>query len=352
MNKLFSGITIKGRNIKNRIVLPPMVCFGWAEDNGLVTKGHIRHYETIAKSGTGLVIQEATCVNKDGRLADTQLGIWSDEQLDGLRRIVDACHKHGAVVLVQIHHAGYKTPKSVIDQSAAPSEMLTDKVNARALTVEEIKGIQKDFVEAAKRAEKAGFDGIELHGAHEYLIDQFMSPIANRRTDEYGGSLPNRARFALEIIEGIKKEVRSDFIIGYRMGGNEPTLDDGIQIAKILEKAGVDLLHVSAGIAGPELPQPPEGFPNNWIVYMGTEIKKHVNIPVIVVNGIRTPENAAYLVENRTADFTAIGKGQMADHNWTKHAREGEPIVECLKCPKCSWFKDGKKCPRYSVNFI
>lgn len=350
MSKLFSEITIRNKKIKNRIVLPPMVCFGWTDDSGFETEDHVRHYETIAKSGTGLIILEAHAVNKDGRLANTQPGIWSDDHIPGLKKIADACHKHGAAVLVQIHHGGYSTPKSVIEQSVAPSDYVTDKINARALTIDEIKSIRRDFVEAAKRAKMAGFDGIELHGAHSYLINQFMSPIANKRTDEYGGNLENRARFAVEIISGIRKEAGNDFIIGYRMGGNEPTIKDGIEAARLLEKAGADLLHVSAGIAGSELPQPPEGFPYNWIVYAGTEIKKHVKVPVIVVNSIRTPEEAAYLVDNGMADLVAVGRGQMADHNWTKHAMEKETIVPCLRCrPKCFWFTNGKNCPRYSL---
>lgn len=350
MSKLFSEITIKNKRIKNRIVLPPMVCFGWTDDNGFESDDHIIHYERIAESGTGLIILEAHAVSKDGKLAATQPGIWSDDHIEGLSRIAEACHKHGAVVLVQIHHAGSKTPRTVAETAVAPSDHVTNKINARALTIDEIKNIQKDFVAAARRAEKAGFDGIELHGAHSYLINQFMSPLTNKRTDEYGGSLENRAKFAIEIISAIKKEVANDFIIDYRMGGNEPTLKEGIEVAKLLEKAGVDMLHVSAGIASPELPQPPEGFPYNWIVYVGTEVKKHVNVPVVVVNDIRTPERAAYLIDNSMADLVAIGRGQLADHNWTRHAMENEAIVDCLKCrPKCSWFSNGKKCPRYKL---
>jgi NADPH2 dehydrogenase len=348
MSKLFESYTLKNHNIKNRIVLPPMVCFGWTDDKGFVSDRHVKHYKKIAESGTGLIILEATCINKNGRLSNTQLGIWSDEHVEGLSRISAACRKHGAVVLIQIHHAGFMSPKTVAYPSVAPSEMITEKVNARALTIQEIKDIQQDFIKAAARAEKAGFDGIELHGAHSYLINQFMSPVANKRTDEYGGDLSGRSRFALETIKGIKEVVGKDFIIDYRMGGNEPMLEDGIQVAKILESAGVDILNISSGIRSEEMPEAPEGFPYHWIVYNGTEIKKHVGIPVIVVFDIRTPERAAYLVDNGMTDFVAIGKSQLADHNWTKHAIEKEDIVSCLKCPRCSWYSDGEKCPRYN----
>jgi len=349
MSRLFESYSLKNHNIKNRIVLPPMVCFGWTDDNGFVSERHIKHYEKIAESGTGLIILEATCVNKNGRLSNTQLGIWSDEHIQGLSRIADACHKHGAIVLIQIHHAGFMTPKTVADPSVAPSETINEKQNARALTVQEIKNIQQDFVKAAARAEKAGFDGIELHGAHSYLINQFMSPVANTRTDEYGGDLEGRSRFAVEIIKDIKRTVGKDFIIDYRMGGNEPMLAEGIQVAEVLEAAGVDILNISSGIRSEETPEAPEGFPYHWIVYNGTEIKKHVNIPVIVVFDIRTPERAAYLVDNGLTDFVAIGKSQLADHNWTKHAFLKEETVSCLKCAKCAWYTDGEKCPRYRL---
>lgn len=349
MSKLFDSYTIKNHKIKNRIVLPPMVCFGWTDDRGFVSDRHARHYGAIAKSGTGLIIVEATCVNQKGRLSNTQLGIWSDEHIEGLSRIAAACHNHGAVVLLQIHHAGFMTPKTVLEPSLAPSDMHTEKYNARALTVSDIKALQQDFIKAAVRAEKAGFDGIELHGAHNYLINQFMSPVTNKRTDNYGGDLNGRSKFALEIIKGIKEVVSTDFIIDYRMGGNEPLLEEGIQVAKVLENAGVDILNISSGIMSDITPEVPEGFPYNWIVYNGTEIKKHINIPVIVVSGIRTPESAAYLVDNGMTDFVAIGRGQLADHNWAKHAMEKQDTITCIECPNCAWRKNGEKCPRYNL---
>jgi NADPH2 dehydrogenase len=351
MAQLFSEAKVKKFNIKNRVVMPPAVCFGWTDGSGLVSEEHIEHYEKIAKGGAGLIILEATCVNKDGRLADSQLGAWSDEQIEGLSKIAETCKRHGARVTVQIHHAGIKTPQEVTDEPVGPSEMMASGRIAHELTIDEIHKIQNDFVEAAVRVKTAGFDGIELHGAHGYLIDQFMSPITNRREDEYGGSLENRMRFGLEIVAMIKQKIGEDLILGYRMGGNAPGLEEGIQIAKALEKQGVDLLHVSAGIQGKTHPEAPEGFPNNWIVYMGTEIRKHVEIPVIVVNGIRTPKEAEYLVENDLADFVAVCKAQLSDHNWANKAKNGEEIEACLSCSKCQWFSNGRRCPRRRVNY-
>jgi NADPH2 dehydrogenase len=350
MVNLSADSKIKKLVIKNRIVMPPAVCFGWTDSSGFVNEDHVIHYEKIAKGGAGLIIVEATCINKDGRLADSQLGVWGDDQIDGLSKIAKACHEHGAVVLVQIHHAGLKTPEGVTKDIVGPSEVSLSGKAGRALKVEEIQNIQEDFINAAKRVKAAGFDGIELHGAHGYLIDQFMSPVTNKREDQYGGTIENRMRFALEIVKRLKEESGENFIIGYRMGGNSPTLEDGIHIAKALEENGVDLLHVSAGIQGEKLPEVSIGFPYNWIVYMGTEIKKHVTIPIIAVNGIRTPKQAAYLVENGLADFVAVAKAQLADHNWANKALMGEEIINCIECPRCQWFTDGKRCPRSKYN--
>lgn len=346
MEHLNSEYKIKGKTIKNRIVLPPIVRFGWTDDNGFVSKKHIEHYEKIARGGAGLIIVEATAINKEGRLANSQLGVWSDEHIEGLSKIADACHKHGAVVLDQIHCAGIRTLDTVTKDIVAPSAVTLDGRTSRALTIDEIHKIQRDYIEAAKRIKRAGFDGIELHGAHSYLIDQFMSTVTNKREDEYGGSIENRMRFASEIIDGIKAEVGEDFILGYRQGGIAPTLEEGIHIAKGLEKKGVDLLHVSAGISDGRLPSVPEGFPFNWIVYIGTEIKKNVHIPVIVVNGVRRPDQASYLIENNLSDFVALAKSQLADPEWANKAIGGREINTCLECPKCQWYTNGDKCPR------
>ena len=305
---------------------------------------------TLGVSGGEMTVREsaveATCISQNGRLAGTQLGLWSDEHIPGMRRVTDACHAHGSAILVQIHHAGSKTPKEVYDPSLAPSDLSTDKVSARAMTLDELHDIQQAYIDAALRAQKAGFDGVELHGAHGYLISQFMSPITNRRSDQYGGEIANRMRFSCEIVEGIRKACGSAFIIGYRMGCNEPTLENGIIIAKELERRGVDLLHVSAGISSGEEPKIPEGFPFTWIVYGASVIKKQVGIPVIAVNGIRTPQQAAAILDAGMADFAAVGKGMLVDAEWANKAKENHEIILCKSCKMCRWFVNGEQCPR------
>ena len=286
MNNLFSPLRIKRITLKNRIVMPPMVCFGLGKADGQVTEQHVQHYEERVRGGVGLVIIEATCISPTARLSPNQLGLWSDDHVQGFSRLARACHSHGAAVLVQIHHGGLNSHKDVTSDLVAPSEfrgkVRDGFVSARALTVPEIHGIQDQFVAAALRAKEAGLDGIEFHGAHGFLISQFFSALVNKRSDSYGGDLNNRTRFVAEVAARIRREAGNDFVIGCRMGCNEPDLETSIEIAKKLEQSGIDVLHVSCGFAMDKGPSVPEGFKYSWICYGGTEIKRHVGIPVIV----------------------------------------------------------------------
>ena len=352
MKALFEIGKIKNLEVKNRIVLPPMVCFSFSAGGGFVSEKNISHYESIAKGGPGLIIVEATAVNEKGRLSGEQLGIWSDKYIDGLKKISQVCHDNGAKVFIQIHHAGLRTSKDINEDTITSSDYNDGKVQARALTTDEIHSIEKDFINAAIRAEKAGFDGIEIHGAHSYLLTQFFSEKVNKREDEYGGSLENRMRIAENIITGIKEYVNEEFVIGMRMGCNENSLESSIDMAKKFENIGVDYLHVSTGFDNTkiteDLPEDlPEDFPCNWIVYGGTKIKEYVNIPVIGVNSINTPERAKYLIDNKLVDFVAIGRAHLADYNFTNHIKENEDIISCLGCRTCSWFTNGDNCPRH-----
>ena len=280
MNALFREFELKGLKVKNRIVMPPLVNFNWSDDNGFVTERHIKHYERRAKGEAGIIIVEATAINKNGRLLPTQLGIWSDEHIEGMKKITTACHKYGTVILLQIHHGGLNTHPKAAERAAGPS-VDPNKSRSYSLSVEEIKKLTHDFIEGAVRAKKAGFDGVEIHGAHMYLLCQFATPLVNKRTDEYGETLEGRLKFAKDIITGIRNETGTDFIISYRLGANAPGLEDGINIANELEHYGVNILHVSHGGMNNPVEIPPN-FNYNWIVFSGTEIKKHVHIPVIV----------------------------------------------------------------------
>lgn len=341
MSLLFKEYVLKQTRVLNRIVMPPMVCFGWSRD-GSVTELHREHYSKRANNDVGMIITEALCIDENARLDISQLGIWKDDQISGLSNLADDIKKEGCIALAQIHHAGMKTHPEVSNDIIAPSKQ--NDLNAREITKDEIFKVKEAFLNAVCRAEKAGFDGIELHGAHGYLLSQFASPITNKRTDHYGGNVTSRMRFAQEIIDDIKRSVKSSFIIGYRMGGNEPDISEGVKIAKILESSGIDYIHVSYGISQGK-PEKPKSFPFSEPVYYASQIKKAVNTPVIAVNGIRTPSTAQQILEAGYADFTAIGRGLLSDPYWAKNAKHNVPVNPCLNCSRCFWFKDGSLCP-------
>jgi 2,4-dienoyl-CoA reductase-like NADH-dependent reductase (Old Yellow Enzyme family) len=345
MSKLFSEFTLKELTVKNRIVFPPVVCFHYAGEDGTVIQRNVEHYRLRAEGGAGIIITEATAVCKEGRLAPFQLGIWSDDHVPGMQKIAETVNASGAISLLQIHHAGLVTKEDISEFAKGPS---VDEKNSRskALTVQEIKEIRDAFIAGAGRAKQAGYKGVELHGAHGYLLNQFASSFFNRREDEYGGSIEKNLRLADEIIREIRDECGDDFIIGYRLGANSPTLEDGIKIAVYLAKSGVDLLHVSHGGSLLNLPRTPKDFEFNWIVYSGITIKKHVNIPVIAVNEIKTQERASWLIENDLVDFVALGRPQLADPAWVNHVKNNEQVNICSSCkPKCRWYENSDLCP-------
>ncbi|WP_163193012.1 NADH:flavin oxidoreductase [Clostridium thermarum] len=348
MDVLFTPQKIKDLEIKNRIVVPPMVCFSFAGEDGFVTEKNIIHYENLAKGGSGLIIVEATCVSKDGRLSPDQLGIWTDDFIEGLSKIAEVCHKYGAKVFIQLHHGGLRTHNAVCANTITSSDYTDGKISSRGMSIEEIYSVQQDFIDATIRAEKAGFDGIELHGAHSYLMTQFFSEKVNKREDGYGGNFENRMRFATEIITSIKKNVKENFILGIRMGCNENGLENSIAMAKKFEALGLDYLHVSTGFDNTQIDlEVPKGFLGNWIVYGAAKIKEQVNIPVIAVNSIKSGEEARFLIDNKFVDLVAIGRAQLADYNFVNHIKEGQPVVKCLGCRPCKWFTNGDNCPRH-----
>lgn len=350
MTSLSSGYLLKNQAVRNRVVFPPVVCFHYAGEDGLVTDRNADHYRQVAAGGAGIVITEATAVRPEGRLASFQLGIWSDHHIEGHARIARAVGEQGAVSLLQIHHAGLLTSDKVSEVAKGPSPDPKSPRSA-SMTADEIAETGEAFIQAAVRAQKAGYHGVELHGAHGYLLNQFASPVYNQRTDEYGGTFGNMMRLATGIIRGIRNACGEDFIIGYRMGANTPTLDDGIRVARHLENAGVDILHVSHGGNLLNLPRPPADFDFNWIVYSGTVIRSGAGIPVIAVNEIRTGERADWLLENDLVDFVALGRPQLADPEWTNHVLGEQPVNPCLVCkPKCRWYENSSLCPARKIS--
>jgi 2,4-dienoyl-CoA reductase-like NADH-dependent reductase (Old Yellow Enzyme family) len=333
---------IRNTRIRNRICVPPMVCFNWSDDNGYVTDKNVEHYRAIARGGAGLIIQEATCVTKEGRLHNTQLGIWDDSQVEGLKRITEAVHKEGCPIFVQIHHAGIVgINKDAFCPGYYTFRRGEDEKIGRKMSLEDIKEIQKSFIQAGRRAYEAGYDGVELHGCHSYLISQFFNSRINKRDDVYGRA---PERFTLEIMDGMRKLVPESFIIGIRLGAFEPTLEDGLWHAKALEDSGIDFLDISYGFSGEDEPFKPEGFPLKDIIYAAGEFKKQSRVPVFAVNGLRIPEDAIEALRLTDVDMVDIGRSILVDYNWSRKALEGKVTGRCLDCRVCQWRIDPERC--------
>ncbi|WP_338059173.1 NADH:flavin oxidoreductase [Clostridium beijerinckii] len=341
LKKLFSEFSIKNIEIKNRICVPPMVV-GLAKD-GYVTSENLDRYKELAKGGPGLIIQEATCINKDGRLSEKQIGIWEDNQIEGLKNIVNAVHEEGCKIFIQIHHAGVTgISKSPLCPSPYEYKGFAGTVIGREMTKEDIESIQKDYIEAVRRAYEAGYDGVELHGCHGYLISQFLNKNVNKRTDEYG---TNPERFVLEILEGIRKVTPEEFVIGIRLGGFEPSIEDGVSYAKILDKSGIDFLDISYGFFNEQEINISKDYKYSNAVYAAEKIKQEVSIPVFAVNGINSAEIAEEILNETNVDIVDIGKGILINPNWANHAMDGKDTGKCLNCAKCMWFGQSEVCP-------
>lgn len=352
MAELFSEATLKNHKLKNRVICSAMLTCDFPVNDGYVSQHWIDQYEWFSDSGVGMIVAGAVATSPHGMMAPPQLGIWSDDYIEGLSKIPPVCHERGVPVIMLINHAGYKsftTPDRI-----SPSGYDDGTLKARALTPDEIKVIQKEYVDAAIRAEKAGFDGVQVQCAHMYLLDEFISGVSNKRTDRYGGSVENRARIATEIVEEIKKATGKDFIISVRMGYNTPTIEEAIETAQLFEKAGVDLLDISwSSISVPEIvdgkaPYVPADFEYSGLVYGASQIKKHVSIPVTAVWQIHS-ENAKGVLEKGYADFAETLRGLYVDPDWVEKAKTGEKQNTCYNCPpRCHWFADRTKCPAWN----
>jgi len=330
--QLFEPLKIRGLVVKNRICVPPMVTFGLSDNSGQANHRHIEHYRSIAAGGAGLIIMEATCVTKDGRLAEDQLGIWSDTHVEGLKKVVTAVHQEDCPILLQIHHAGVVgISRDPLCPDAYP---LRPGVTARKMSIADIHEVQDAFIQGGCRAYQGGFDGVELHGCHSYLISQFMNARVNRRDDIYGRE---PQRFITEIIEKLREQVPSEFVIGIRLGAFEPTLEAGIQHARLLEQQGGDFINVSYGFTQEQDAYAPKGFPFKDVIYAAGEIKKHCQIPVFAVNSIFTPRDAREVLEITEVDMVCIGRGILVDSEWPNKVRNGEMPLVCLNCRECQW---------------
>ncbi|PAK50544.1 NADH:flavin oxidoreductase/NADH oxidase [Paenibacillus sp. 7541] len=322
MENLFTPYTIKGLELKNRVVMPPMCQYSVTNKDGIANDWHYVHYTSRAIGGAGLIIIEMTDVEPDGRITDYDLGLWSDEQVPALARIVDSIHAHGAKAAIQVAHAGRKAEDA--STPVAPSAIAFDENSKtpRALTTEEVREMVEKFRRSVRRAVQAGFDAIELHGAHGYLIHQFHSPLTNQRTDEYGQDL---ALFGKQIIKAAKEEMPADMPLIMRISAQEYVaggygIKESLALAKEYQQAGVDMFHVSAGGEGPIAA---EGKPGTHVAYqvpLARQIKEGLQVPVIAVGRLDEAGLANAVIGNRDADLVAVGRGMLRNPYWTLEA--------------------------------
>ncbi|NLL52009.1 MAG: NADH:flavin oxidoreductase [Peptococcaceae bacterium] len=325
MSKVFSPLQIKNLHLNNRLVMPPMA-LDIATEQGEVTSKLIAHYLARAQ-GIGLIIVEHTYVLPEGKAHPRQLGIYDDALLPGLKSLVDRVHELGVPLGLQITHAGARAlnnpqaPSAVICPHLArfglSPELSAQEIPAE-LSLEDMKNICTAFARAAARAKEAGFDMVEIHGAHGYLLNQFYSPLTNQRTDEYGGSLENRLRFPLEVIASVKKAVGPHMPVFYRLGADDRlpggnTIKDSKNAVPFLVRAGVDCLDLSGGISG-YLKEGPPGFFN----YLAEEIKPIADIPVLVTGGITSLKMAEELVATGKSDLVGIGRAMLSEPDWVQ----------------------------------
>ncbi|MGQ9647541.1 MAG: oxidoreductase [Thermodesulfobacteriota bacterium] len=340
--KLFEPGMIGKMEVRNRIVMPPMAT-NFAGPFGEPTERLIKYYAERAKGGAGLIIVENVQVKyPEGKNIACQLRLDQDKYIPGYQELAEAVKAYGARIFIQIHHAGRQYHDIEGAEGVAPSAIPCGFLQrpVRELRSEEIRDLIERFSETALRAKKAGMDGVEFHGAHGYLIGQFMSPHTNQRLDEWGGAFDRRMRFPLEIIRRTREKVGPDFPICFRFSADEfvpggLTLEDSKGIAQTLEKAGINVLHVSCGIyeSMPKILEPMH-YEEGWRVYLGEAIKKVVKIPVITVGQIRTPAMAEQILKEGKADFVALGRPLIADPEWPNKAREGrdQEIRKCISC--------------------
>lgn len=346
MNKkypnIFSAFTLKNMTLKNRTVMMPMGT-NYGEQSGEMSFLHIHYYEQRAKGGTGLITVENASVDFPlGSNGTTQLRIDHDNFIPRLFKLCETVHKHGSCISIQLNHAGASAVSSRTSMQPVSASDIPSKAGGdipRPLTIEEIKKIARKYADAAKRAQIAGFDAVEVHAGHSYLISQFLSPLTNKRTDEYGGSLENRSRFAQLVMKEVREAVGPSFPIMLRISADEfleggNTLDDTLLYLEYFQQEA-DIIDVSAGLNGSIQYQIDANYlPDGWRSYMAKAIKEKFNKPVITMGNIRDPKIAEDIIARGDADFIGMGRGLIADPEWVNKVEFGQEdtIRKCISC--------------------
>jgi 2,4-dienoyl-CoA reductase-like NADH-dependent reductase (Old Yellow Enzyme family) len=326
MSRLFRPLALRGLSLRNRIAMSPM-CMYTAGEDGRATDWHLAHYLARSVGGTGLILTEATSVEARGRISPNDLGLWEDGQIAPLARIVELCRAQGAAMGTQLAHAGRKAwsatkgagPSQPVGPSALPFD--TGWVTPQELSPAAIKEVVSSFQDAARRALAARCDLVELHAAHGYLLHQFLSPLSNRRTDEYGGSLENRARLLLRVVDAVRAVWPDAQPLLVRLSCTDwaeggLTLDDQVQVACRLKEHGVDMIDCSSGGAVSVAPPVAPGYQ----VPFAERIRREAGIPTMAVGLITAPEMAEEIVANGRADMVILGRELLRNPYWPLQA--------------------------------
>jgi dimethylglycine catabolism A len=350
VNILLTPARLGAVEVPNRIVMPPMTT-RTADEEGYVTEDTLAYYLARARGGVGLITIEMASPERAGRHRRREVGIYDDCFLPGLSRLVEAIHRVGSKASIQLGHGGGHTRRDICGETPiAPSaiphpvyETTFEIIIPQEMTKERINRTIAAHVSAALRAQKAGFDCVEIHAAHGYLISQFHAPFENRRNDEYGGSLENRARFGLEVLRAVKTAVGEMPVI-YRLSVEDffpggLRFEEGLQIAIWAAATGADALHVTAGhyrsLPSAQIVLPPMRDPDGTFLELAAQVKKSVSVPVIAVGRLGDPALAAQAVATGKTDFVALGRTLIAEPQWVEKLRRGEPIRRCLACNTC-----------------
>lgn len=350
IKKLFSPFSLGSLRLRNRIVMAPMGT-NFGREDGMITERAMNYYVERAKGGVGLIITESSPVNQQGRHRVRCMGAFDDKFIPGLRRFVDAVHENGAAIALQLIHAGRNTSEEItgskplapspiprFEGAPVPKEMSLDEINQTVI----------DFGLMAYRAKEAGFDAVEIHGGHGYLINQFFSQRVNRREDVYGGSTEKRGRFAIDVLKQVRKIVGDAFPVIFRLSAREMVeggyeIEEGLLWAKEIEKAGANLLNVSGGSAESFYTVvqfvSPMSFPEGYLVPLAEAVKQVVTIPVAIADRLNNPSLAEQVLNQGKADFIAVGRNFLTDPYWPKKAEKGDldRIRPCVACNVCLW---------------
>ncbi|EHJ00566.1 NADPH dehydrogenase [Clostridium sp. DL-VIII] len=315
--------------LNNRLVFPPMATA--KSDNGIVSQSLLDYYDEKSKGGyMSLIVIEHSYITPQGRASKGQLSIAEDCNMEGLKKLAEVIHKNGSKAIMQINHAGSATNIEITEgyESVGPSAIINPRAKSdipKELNKDEIKEIIEAFKVAAKRVKDAGFDGVEIHSAHAYLLNQFYSPLTNKRTDEYGGDVLGRIRIHLEVIKAVKEAVGSDFPILLRLGACDytkggTTIEDSKIAALEFQKAGIDILDISGGFCG--YIAPGRDNEQGYFSEITEAIKEVISIPVILTGGITKIEAAEKLISSGKADLIGVGRAVFKDSMWAKNAIE------------------------------